>query len=317
MRPFGEHQVGSGLAIRPWPGGLALRSAAMIVALAFPTAAPGQGPGDGPELGTPTGSPAPAASDPLPAPDPKPTPDPLRSPTPTPTPAPARPRRAVMAVPGLMGPSSPRSTITSTPLPPPAEAPGAPALDGPLEMPGPPPASRPRLGPLPGTLGRTAVRDSSSLDDGPIVVDPPVNGPGTSARRASRGRPTGDSTASTIPPPAPRARGRFFGLVPGPGPAPARTPPLGGPSTSSLPGRATVDDLKPEAAADSTLRARIERQANMAVGDRARSIDVRVDGRRATVRARGVKFLQKRGVRKSLESLPALSGLRSTIDVLD
>ena len=49
----------------------------------------------------------------------------------------------------------------------------------------------------------------------------------------------------------------------------------------------------------------------------ARSVEVRVVGKNATVQAHGVKFYQKRAVRKSLEGVPALSGLRSTIEVVD
>ena len=53
------------------------------------------------------------------------------------------------------------------------------------------------------------------------------------------------------------------------------------------------------------------------VGNRARSVVVKVDGKEASVRVSGVKFLQKRGLRKQLEALPALSGMRSTIEVDD
>jgi hypothetical protein len=65
------------------------------------------------------------------------------------------------------------------------------------------------------------------------------------------------------------------------------------------------------------LKRRIEKQAREVVGDRARSIEVRVVGKVAVVQARGVKLFQKRNVRKSLEGIPSLSGLRSSIEVLD
>ena len=84
-----------------------------------------------------------------------------------------------------------------------------------------------------------------------------------------------------------------------------------------MPGRSVAEDLREDAAEESSLKRRIERQAREAVGERARSIEVRVVGKNAVVQAHGVKFYQKRAVRKSLETIPALSGLRSTIEVGD
>jgi hypothetical protein len=73
----------------------------------------------------------------------------------------------------------------------------------------------------------------------------------------------------------------------------------------------------PEDPAETALKRRIEKQLKEVVGDRARTIEVHVEGKSATIQARGVKLFQKRGVRKSIEAIPALSGLRSTIEVLD
>jgi hypothetical protein len=78
-----------------------------------------------------------------------------------------------------------------------------------------------------------------------------------------------------------------------------------------------AEDIREDPGADSALKRRIEKQARDAVGDRARAIEVKVVGKNAVVEARGVRFYQKRGVRKSLEALPALSGLRSVIEVGD
>jgi hypothetical protein len=78
-----------------------------------------------------------------------------------------------------------------------------------------------------------------------------------------------------------------------------------------------VGDIREDPAFDSALKRRIEKQALEAVGDRARSIEVRIVGKNATVQARGVKFYQKRGVRKSLEGIPSLSGMRATIEIAD
>ena len=92
-----------------------------------------------------------------------------------------------------------------------------------------------------------------------------------------------------------------------------------GPSTprSTAPGRSVAGGSPDDPAADSALKKRIEKQAREAVGDRARSLEVRVAGKDVSIQARGVRFYQKRAVRKSLESIPALSGLRSTIEVAD
>jgi len=284
MRPSGDPRPTPASVLAP---ALVLISAGLAAAQATP--------GDGPELSGPSGMPASVPSSPLPGPAPIPGPAPASA---------SPPRRAVMAVPGLMGPGSAigRPTITSTPLRPAIEAAGAPELDGPLEMPGAPPASRARAG----VAGRPVLVEPIPFEEGPFD-GPPAPRSAASTRRTS---PLPESSDRPGPTPSPR-RGRFFGLFPGQV-APSTPAPR-----APAPGRAVVDDLRFEPSGESSLRARVERQAKVAVGDRARSIDVRIEGRSATVQARGVKFLQKRAVRKSLESLPALSGLRSTIEVLD
>jgi hypothetical protein len=70
-------------------------------------------------------------------------------------------------------------------------------------------------------------------------------------------------------------------------------------------------------AADAALKRRIERQIEDSLGDRVRSVDVRVVGRDVTIRARSTRFWQRRGVRRALESLPGLTGYRSSIAVVD
>jgi hypothetical protein len=60
-------------------------------------------------------------------------------------------------------------------------------------------------------------------------------------------------------------------------------------------------------------RRRIERQIREVLGSKLRSYDVRVVGREVTVHARSSRFWQRRAVRNALESLPALSGYRTSI----
>jgi len=272
MRPSGDSRPALSFGFAPG------------LALAFAGLATAQGtPGDGPDLSPPGGMPAPIVSRPL-------------APGPTAEAAAPPASRAVLAVPGLMG----RSSLPSTPAAA-VDAPGAPALDGPLEMPAAPPVARTRGG----VPGRPVIIEPIPIDGTPRVYPPGPRTAGPSRRISSA-----PDVSERITPAPPQRRGRLFGLRPGQTaatPAPRALPP----------GRAVVDDVKSEPMAESALRGRIEKQARSAVGDRARLIDVQVEGRSVTVQARGVKFLQKRAVRKSLESLPALSGLRSTIEVLD
>ena len=284
MRPSGD--------TRPGPSTFAL---AQALVLTFAGLAPAQDPAAGPELAPPANMPAPA----IPPIDAPAAPDPAPVPVPAPS---ARPGRAVMAVPGLMGPSTARGPVTSSQLPPTPEAPispGGPSLDGPLEMPAAPATARPRGAITSRPLGSEPL----PIDDLPLLdshAPGSTSSPGRKAATATKADPT--------PPPA--RRGRFFGLLPAPA-APASN------LRAQPPGRSVVEEFQAEPTSETALKARIEKQARLAVGDRARTVDVRVEGRAATVQARGVKLFQKRNVRKALESLPALSGLRTTIDVLD
>ena len=74
---------------------------------------------------------------------------------------------------------------------------------------------------------------------------------------------------------------------------------------------------KSDPAADAELKRRIERQVREALGDRIKSAEVRVVGRNVAIRAEASRFWQRRGVRRTLESLPGLAGYRTTIDVGD
>ena len=178
------------------------------------------------------------------------------------------------------------------------------------------------------TLHRPVFRANSAQPAGSevLTLEPPDSVdhddrldplPDDSSRRSPslptsspRIEPTPRSSSSSEPnPQRSTRRGRFFGLFP----APVVIPP----ALSATRTNSTSSPKSPEAAAEAALQARIEKQARLAVGERVRSIEVQVEQKRAIVQARGVKFYQKRAVRKSLESLPALAGLRSTIEVLD
>lgn len=80
---------------------------------------------------------------------------------------------------------------------------------------------------------------------------------------------------------------------------------------------ATRDETHADPSSEAVAQRRIEKQIREALGDRLRSVEVRVTGRNVLVVARPSRFWQKRGIRRTLESLPALDGYRARIDVAD
>ena len=236
------------------------------------------GDGDGPELAPPAEMP----NAPRPA-----------------TPATSRPSvdspggRAVLAVPTIKPPVARPTNATTSPSPSLDPMPSGPSLEAPNEMKPAPSPARTRTSSIPDRSTRPLVLESTPMGEPDLPAPRPTPFPRRSA-------------APPQPVPVPGRRPRLFGLIPGTAPAP-----------SIAPGRAAVENLREDPAPDSALKRRIEKQARDALGDRARSIEVKVVGKNAMVQAHGVKMFQKRNVRKSLESLPALSGLRSTIEVVD
>jgi hypothetical protein len=67
--------------------------------------------------------------------------------------------------------------------------------------------------------------------------------------------------------------------------------------------------------ADAVVKQRIERQIRATLGDKLQSVEVRVSGKNVLIVARPSRFWQKRGVRRSLETLPILSGYRARIEL--
>ena len=236
------------------------------------------------------------------APAPIPGPPPVVS---TPPPVPPRDDRGVLALPGINAPSS--RSLRATPrvdvvLPPPSLAPsadgGLPSLELPSERRlNPDPAT---LRPLPSDRFRTRVIESSPSIESrpgslrrPIADDlPPLDG-------------LGDIETDDPVPPPPRRGGLFGRLLPRGGILP--------PASDSV----IKAEPRTDPAADAAIKRRIERQARDTIGDRARSIDVRVVGRDITIKAHGTRLFQRRTVRHLLEGLPALSGYRSVVEVND
>ncbi len=225
--------------------------------------------------------------------------------TPTTTPTPARPvtpaprGRAMLALPGLTTTPARPSAPLEPPNPAQGSSPGELTLDAPLEM-----------KPLPDALPANAVANPSRaarplvLESSPIDELTPIPAP------TSRSNPTlKEPSISPKPVQTPARRPRLFGFL-APPPQPAK--PI-------APGRAVAADplLHADPAVESALKRRIERQAREVVGNRARSVEVKLDGKEAVIQVTGVKVFQKRAIRKQLEGIPALSGLRSTIEVGD
>ena len=238
--------------------------------------------------------------------------------------------RAVLAIPGLRPRSGGLramptfSTIDSVRLEPlsgfESESEGL-TLDGPVEMRDAPIPSRrgrpiPFANSTPYQINEIIPLTEPTGDDLSPIGDDASDRLSPSSRRSDSGSTT---HRDAIRPLTPTPRRRFFGLFPGPSVVPRSSSPSRASTVgiSSLNNRPTPDHLSPEAIADARLKQRIEKQARESIGDRVRTLDVQVQGKRASIHARGVRFYQKRGVRRALESLPALTGLRSTIDLDD
>jgi hypothetical protein len=94
------------------------------------------------------------------------------------------------------------------------------------------------------------------------------------------------------------------------GPTGSRDEPVG--SRSSI----TVEP-RSDPTAEAAAKKRIEKQVQQAVGDRVRSVEIRVSGRSVVIRAQAARFWQRWGVRRSLENMPLPSGYRARVEMID
>jgi hypothetical protein len=213
-------------------------------------------------------------------------------------PQPARPVTSSTPAPRATGPSTVAPTNLGSPFRPDAAAPVQSVPDATLRD------------PIPLTL--------EPLDEDPA---PDQKKPGPTSARDTSGR----APASTLteepqrtpagPRPAPWRMPGLLGRVLGQPPAsPVRDLSRSGEET----GRAkTKTKAKSEPETDAVAKRRIEQQIRTTLGDKVQSVEVRVSGRNVLIVAHATRFWQKRGVRRSLESLPALSGFRARIDLDD
>lgn len=206
--------------------------------------------------------------------------------------------RPILVVPGLPTPrrlSTPRPTA---PRPAPAASAdplpdGPPPLTAPTELGEPAEAIRP----LPRPAGLRPDRPNT------LTLEPvPADGldPLQPAPRNST-KPDADNPPRPAPPPRRGILGRLMRPAP---PRPAVEEPI----------RVEPRD---DPAADAALKRRIEAQVRRTVGDKTRSIEVRVVDRRVYIRAQVERFWQKRAVRRTLETLPAVAGYKTVVDVVE
>jgi hypothetical protein len=235
---------------------------------------------------------------------PRPTSTPGRAPTPTPAADVPAVVPLAPAAPPLEGPRTAAATPTepTTDLPPLAvelDAPlpdaEGPALSGPADSSPPHAPETP-----PGVLHMEVIPDEvGALDPGlrPLPDAPPS--------RATRPRVPDDEPMDRDDDP-PQRRRRLLGLL---GPRPEsrnralRVPPEPGAARDSDP------------AAEAALRRRLEREIRNAAGRHLRSVDVVVIDRKVIIRAHVDRLWNRRGVRRTIENLPALAGYDARVEV--
>src|SRR5271157_3878768 len=127
--------------------------------------------------------------------------------------------------------------------------------------------------------------------------------------RASSARPMSEPSAPAVSRPAPPlSSSTMFGRLLGPS----------GSSDESAGSRSSITvEPRSDPAAEAAAKRRIEKQVQQAVGDRVRSVEVRVSGRSVVIRAQAARFWQRWGVRRSLETIPLPSGYRARVEMID
>jgi hypothetical protein len=236
--------------------------------------------------------------------------------------------KAMLVIPGVTVPT-PRSGVVSGPQssqlsrPSPTSIPSAsamsPSVPGPSSLGSPfkPPAGAPSQG----------VAEPSSLSPIPLGLEPLDDDPapaqnrtGTTASSSDTGGRSSGSSSSEEPNrariggrPAPWRLPGFLGRVMGQQPAGSSRDDDRDSESASRTKAKTKSKSEPEA--DTVVKRRIEQQIRNTLGDKVRSVEVRVSGRNVLIVARATRFWQKRGAQKALESLPALNGLRARVDL--
>lgn len=223
--------------------------------------------------------------------------------------------------PKLEPPARPtRSEVQGTANLPPGLAEAPPVLEGPTVTVPPiealAPIYRPAAPPTPGLLAPRAM-----TGDRQAALPPALEGPGTLTLEAvpdpsdfdvkPLAKPVERRERVDSPPrridPEPRRRG-FFGLF--------RSEPRVEPApVERREKKASQPTSRSDPAADTALRQKVEAQADRALGRHVRDLDVRVMDQKVVIRAKADFFWNKRGIRKTLGTLPAIRGHEATIEV--
>jgi hypothetical protein len=255
----------------------------------------------------------------------------LVPPAPVPTPAPnqapasatgTKPEqnRSLLVIPGVTAPSPTRlgprparpkipAVILDPPTSPSPNSEGTPAPRSQVPQPGRGTASP---GQLPLVL-------EAIPDEAPVEADsgdpPPARPANPKATRSNSAQTSTDHLAPSSPPASSASRpsqsrpsttvlGRFLG-------------PKATTESASGDGSSITVEPRSDPAAEAAVKRRIEKQVEQTLGDRVRSVDVRVTGRSVVFRAQASRFWQRRAVRRSLETLPLPSGYRGRVEMVD
>ncbi len=153
--------------------------------------------------------------------------------------------------------------------------------------------------------GSRAIVSSPHTDGSPsLVLEPATEGNGGSDGLKSKGN------LEPIRPELPsQKKPRRFGLFPQLNPARTRSVPIQDESIRVEP--------RNDPAADAALKRKLEAKVIAAVGDKAKNVEVRVVDRNVVVKAKVDHFWNRRSVRRTIETLPALSGYRAKVEVDD
>jgi hypothetical protein len=134
------------------------------------------------------------------------------------------------------------------------------------------------------------------------------------AQKSAAETPVDDSSSASpgsraAPRRLPGLLGRLF--------QPPPVPPARGDSRNAESQARKKADARPEPVTDASVKRKIEKQIRDTLGDRVRSVEVRVSGRNVLIVAQAARFWQKRTVRRALETLPGLSGYHARIELDD
>jgi hypothetical protein len=224
---------------------------------------------------------------------------------------PAAENRSLLVIPGVTAPAPAR----------PGQRQGRPRRSAAnAGDPAPAAIEAPRAAP-PGAQAAAAGREPANRIEIPLTLEPIAD----DVAEPSPGRPAGSGPAGARD--ARRSPSRPQSSPPGTtGSNASRTAPallgrfrapLNSTEARSGSGSSITVEPRSDPAAEAAIRSRVQKQIQQAVGDRVRSVEVRVSGRNVLIRAQAARFWQRRGVRRSLETLAMPSGYRARVDMMD